>query len=94
VIGRKIRSDAAMVCALNASSHRVSEPLFYDTCLAVGVDYRPADGVANLAATARKAAFTYTGEPRTEDRMRSIWAEAEALLRTGWNPPHDWRDQW
>jgi hypothetical protein len=70
-ISKRVRDEAAMLCALMASSN--AEP-----CNVLGVD-------PFLGASANLAREAYWATPRQSPR-RAEWAEAEAMLRTGWSP--------
>lgn len=86
MIAPAIHERAALICALCASNERHVDPLFADACAALGVDWRQSAGAANLAACARQAARRGT--------VAVVWADAEALLRTGWHPPAGWEREW
>lgn len=80
-----MRERAALLCALMASSDekvRDGDPYpavdFDEPCKALGVAIMANDDSAELA---RLAFWSTTNEGR------AAWAEAEALLRTGWLPP-------
>ena len=70
-ISKRVRDEAAMLCALMASSNA-------DAINVLGVD-------PFLGAAANLAREAYWATPRQSPR-RAEWAEAEALLRTGWSP--------
>ena len=70
-ISKRVRDEAAMLCALMASSNA-------DAINVLGVD-------PFLSASANLAREAYWATPRQSPR-RAEWAEAEALLRTGWSP--------
>ncbi len=94
-IDKRTRAQAAQLCALMASSNAdvvngeylidfawplppIHQVDFREPCNVLGVD--PILGAsANLAREAYWAASTRS--PR-----RAVWAEAEAMLRTGWLP--------
>lgn len=87
-ISKRVRDEAAMLCALMASSNAdavngeyltpIHQVDFREPCNVLGVD--PTLGAsANLAREAYWAVST-------RSPGRAEWAEAEALLRTGWSP--------
>ena len=81
-ISRKVREEAAIICAIAAS----------DTITYVG--YRTSmydvfgdDAHGDAADLARAALWSNKFPPNPSfDESRMFWAEAEALLRTGWEP--------
>ncbi len=100
-ITKPIRDTAALLCALMASSNRdtvdgmfivdFEAPMasfvddnqldFREACETIGVECMSRDGAAELAREA------YTSTQIAPHRcFRAEWAEAEAMLRTGWTP--------
>lgn len=82
-ISKRVRDEAAMICALMASSNADAvngEYMidFREPCNVLGVD-------PILGASANLAREAYWATPRQSPR-RAEWAEAEAMLRTGWSP--------
>ena len=94
-ISKRVRDEAAMLCALMASSNAdavngeylidfawplppIHQVDFREPCNVLGVD-------PFLGASANLAREAYWATPRQSPR-RAEWAEAEAMLRTGWSP--------
>ena len=94
-ISKRVRDEAAMLCALMASSNAdavngeylidfawplppIHQVDFREPCNVLGVD-------PILGASANLAREAYWATPRQSPR-RAEWAEAEAMLRTGWSP--------
>jgi hypothetical protein len=79
-ITQTIRDEAALVCALSASEVRPADecPCTYCIGARVGVSFE----AQRLAKDAWFAAEAEPGENYYAER----YAEAEAMLRTGWTP--------
>lgn len=86
-ISKRIREEAAMLCAIAASWPTSSVSVSHVSNLLYG---DPRGGIAWLAVRAWDAAHTaYVRAGRNEtdsNAMRDDYAEAECLLRTGWSP--------
>lgn len=89
-ISKRMREEAADLCAMMASSNSELMTRIVNGWPEQAVDFEDAcgadvcyasDGVADLA----RAAFQ-TGALHWYPEPRAPWAEAEALLRTGWRP--------
>lgn len=84
-ISKKTREEAALICAICASADPQQDEW--------GSTYQ-ASCLTGLDRTAQKLAsdawlFVTNDAPHVEDydaRVRERYAEAEALLRTGWSP--------
>ncbi len=81
-ISKKTREQAATACQLAASNSwivNVDGSGGFD-------DFAPSAASNRLACRAR-AEIPYRGDAADyEERYTAPWAEAEALLRTGWEP--------
>jgi hypothetical protein len=89
-ISKRTREQAALLCAIGASTP-LESGFYYTIALDLGVDER---AVVDLAFAARYKAWRNAGwHPASSARAcASAWglcrhdAEAEALLRCGWDP--------
>lgn len=101
-ISKRVREEAAVLCALMASSRQPNgRPLsdFNGPCESVGIDCFEDDGPADLARAAYWHVPKWSRVARTVEERHAViqsitdnaplhWAEAEAMIRTGWSP--DW----
>lgn len=100
-ISKRTREQAAMLCALMASSNRQTEGEFLvdfeqPFCTAVHQqNFGEACAVCRVdchangaAADLARLAYWNVSLPLecSDDMCRKEWAEAESLLRTGWSP--------
>lgn len=86
-ITKKVREEAALICAASAS-HSASRP-HWSVDIAIGMGLNADPQAASLAAQAILHAGRHLAyEPTEPGRLwpRSHDAEAEAMLRTGWCP--------
>lgn len=74
-ITKRTREEAALICAIAASS---APPSWIDACVFIG---------ANLTARwlAEQATMVATNRSYHAETL-AYYAEAEALIRTGWSP--------
>ena len=85
-ITRKVREEAALLCAIAASTSWELMPLHEDASLdhssewfqSGSPDVHTEAGALAIAAAATVEVGYFTADER--------WAEAEAMLRTGWSP--------
>lgn len=84
-ISKKTREQAALICALCASADQRADEWesTYQASVLADLD-RPAQMLASTAwaTVCNVASHTADYDARTRER----YAEAEALLRTGWSP--------
>lgn len=96
-ITKKVREEAALLCAMMASTRKPDGSAFSDfrePCSAIGVSWSAETGSAEVARQAYWSVdkgIDWNLEPkeRTAKLYRDApvhWGEAEALLRTGWTP--------
>lgn len=80
-ISKRVREEAALLCALRASYFGGSPNGFYV------VDYVASEcGIGPAALSLAWAALDAIPLARSEYNASECWAEAEAMLRTGWTP--------
>ena len=86
-ISKRVRDEAAMLCALMASSN--ADAINGEFLIDFDDPLPPIHQVLGvdpfLGASANLAREAYWATPRQSPR-RAEWAEAEAMLRTGWSP--------
>jgi hypothetical protein len=87
-LSKRIRDKAADLCAISASSDR--HMCIYDVQVALGdrlqyADYASDDDVS-LAWDAAARAYWADSAREMPSFSRERYAEAEALLRSGWEP--------
>jgi hypothetical protein len=81
-ISKRVREEAALICAVAASSGDQQSYSFLEVQASLGVS-SDAVGVGHKAIDVVIDTTAATPGP---DMSRVDWAEAEALLRTGWTP--------
>ncbi len=79
-ISKKVREEAALLCALTASNPK-PYPLYADSARWINAS---AEALALAYRAADRALYTRCADD--SDNCSAIDAEAEALLRTGWTP--------
>ena len=86
-ISKRVRDEAAMLCALMASSNAdaINGEFLIDFDDPLPPIHRVLGVDPFLGASANLAREAYWATPRQSPR-RAEWAEAEAMLRTGWSP--------
>ena len=87
-VSKRVREEAAHYCALMASSDRWFRVAIWSE---PAVDFEDASGIEcfkenGSAALARQAYWHACEFSWLDWQGREAWAEAEALLRTGWVP--------
>ena len=90
-ISKKVREEAALICAANAST-KDSGAMHASAVSSTIAGTRKTGGGTPYAAAwlafchARGCAEWGFGDETWADAWSRWWAEAEALLRTGWTP--------
>lgn len=85
-ISKKVREEAAMICAMTASEwagETGTRPTTWWTAGHLIVSHK--SRVLSDRAWGR-AYGSHGEEPRWSVRVACVYAEAEALIRTGWSP--------
>lgn len=83
-ISAKVREQAAMICAIAASNEWSDFPDLPGGGMPAHRDASPAHALAWDANAVARKAWLKVSWPEWEPE--APWAEAEALLRTGWTP--------
>ncbi len=78
-ITKKLREDAALICAVAASNE-----YYHCAYEATGAELRLSDSAVRLALQAWRAFSDTDGVRRMEWHL--VDGEVEAMLRTGWTP--------
>ena len=76
------REAAALICSLRACSWASGGPVYNISDVSASLG-EPEGGPAETLARAARFGLPFSWEMRNFDQ----WAEAEALIRTGWSPP-------